>query len=117
MRPGNDILKLKQPPLAVHAVPVKDLVERIEERLIVLQRDDALVDLLMKEGSIEEADAEVVESEAGCIEGKDKLRLRRRFEFISFSRVVALHEDATAKLRPVDAQSIQLTVYSMSLLW
>ncbi len=73
--PRDDVLELKEAALAVHAVPVEDLVERVEEGLVVLQGDDALVDLLVEEGGVEEADAEVVEGEAGGVEGEDELRL------------------------------------------
>ena len=98
MLPRNDVLELKQAAFAVHAVPVQDLVERIEERLVVLQRDDALVDLLVEEERVEEADREMIEREAGSIEGKDQLRLGRGLQLVPLRRVVALHEDSAGEV-------------------
>ena len=76
--PGDDVLELEEAALAVHAVPVEDLVERVEEGLVVLQGDDALVNLLVEEGGVEEADGELVEGEAGGFEGEDELWVRVR---------------------------------------
>ena len=73
--PRDDVLELEQAVLAVHAIPVEDLVERVEEGLVVLQRNDALVHLLVEEDVVEEADAEMIQSEAGSVEGEDELRL------------------------------------------
>src|SRR6185437_8541826 len=96
--PRNDVLELKQPAPAVHAVPVQHLVERIEERLVILHGDDARVNLLVKEERVEEFDREMIEREAGSIEGKDQLRLRRGLQRASFAGVVALHKDAAGEV-------------------
>src|SRR5271167_2979408 len=98
MAPGDDVLELEQTALAVHAVPAQDLVERIEERLVVLERDNTLVNLLVEERRVEEADAQWIEGEAGCVEGKHKLWLRRPLELVPLRRVVALHEDAAREV-------------------
>src|SRR5207248_11693380 len=73
--PGDDVLKLEEAALAVHAVPMEDFIERITEGLVILQGDDALVDLLVKIGHVEEADAEVVEGEGGRVEWEDEFWL------------------------------------------
>src|SRR5271170_6951517 len=92
MFPWDDVLELEEAAFSVHPVPMEDLVERIKEGLVVLLRDGAFVYLLMEVCSVEEADAEVIEGEAGGVEGKDKLWFGRRFEFAPPGRVVALHE-------------------------
>lgn len=56
--PGDDVLKLKEAAFAVHTVPAENLIERVEEGLVVLQGNGSLVDLLVEERGVEEADGE-----------------------------------------------------------
>ena len=81
MLPRNSVLELEEAALAVHAVPMEDLVERVEEGLVVLQGDDALIHLLVEEGGVEEADTEGIEREAGGFEREDEFGLGRGLEF------------------------------------
>ncbi len=66
--PRNGVLELQQAALAVHAVPVQHLVQRIEERLVILQRGDALLHLLVEEQRVEQADRGAVQRPARQLE-------------------------------------------------
>src|SRR5580704_2969690 len=68
--PRQHALKLQQAILAVHAVPVKDLVERIEERLVVDEAAGGFAELLVVVEGVEESDGEMIQGEAGQIDGK-----------------------------------------------
>ena len=70
--PRKDALKLEQPALAVHAVPLEDFVEGVEERLVVDDGADGFGALLVVVGGVEEANGVLVEREFGELDGKGR---------------------------------------------
>jgi len=76
-----------------------------------------LTQLLVEVEGVEGAIEKAVESETRAVEGKRELRLFAPGEGSWRLGVIALHEDARAKLRPVETQSIQATEYSLDAAW
>ena len=96
--PRNGILKLQQAALAVQPVPVQHLVQRIEERLVVLQRLHARLHLLVEEHRVEERDGRVVQRKARARRTGTPASARATASARRAPGVVAQHEDAAGKV-------------------
>src|SRR5581483_11851174 len=71
--PRNRVLELQQATLAIHLVPLEHCVQRIEERLIILQSGDAMLHLLVEEQRVEQADGRAVQHPSRKLQRERKL--------------------------------------------
>ena len=112
--PGDGVLELQEAGFAVHAVPVEGDVEGVEEGFVVLVGFDAGLHLLVEVGEVEGGYGVLVEGKPGASKGKTSLGSG---EMLSGPGVLVWSPSMKmprAKFLPVEAQSIQETVYSMS---
>ena len=111
--PRNGVLELHQAALAVHAVPVQHRVQRVEEGLVVLQRDFTCgLICLWKKSVLKRLTVVWFSAKPGASNGKTSLGSGEGLNSPGTCECSPSMKMPRAKFLPVEAQSTQLTVYS-----